>query len=153
MVGDCGMDICEVCGNEKDAGLLCPFCGHKGSGQAGMKRAGIPHRTVNLEVGMPTVEQALDRLEIEMQQAHNLGVIAVTIIHGYGSSGKGGKIKKAARRLLCHLQEIGAVRRVIYGENFSKKNGASKALLKRVPSLHTTDYLGKGNKGITIVEM
>ncbi len=148
------MVICEVCGNEKEPGLVvCPFCGHKNSKQTDTKRSAIPHQTLNLEAGMPTVEQALNRLETEIQRAHIQGVMAVTIIHGYGSSGKGGKIKRAARKVLCHLQETGNVRRVIYGENFSRKNGASKALLKRVPVLNKTDYLGRGNKGITIVEI
>lgn len=48
---------------------------------------------INLEAGMPTVELARSRLNQGLQSARMRGEKAVKIIHGYGSTGRGGKIK------------------------------------------------------------
>src|SRR5208283_5209754 len=47
-------------------------------------------KTLNIEAGMPTVEEARQILLAELKQAKQRGVAAVKIIHGYGSTGKGG---------------------------------------------------------------
>ena len=56
--------------------------------------------TVNLEEGMPTVTQAQSRLIAEMGRARAAGAKAVKLIHGYGSSGVGGKLKISVRQFL-----------------------------------------------------
>ena len=45
--------------------------------------------TVNLEEGMPYVDEALEHLEKSLRRAKNGGCKVVKFIHGYGSSGKG----------------------------------------------------------------
>ena len=51
-------------------------------------------KVVNLENGSPTASQAMDRLTNELYRLRASGIPYVKIIHGYGSSGKGGAIKK-----------------------------------------------------------
>ena len=41
--------------------------------------------TINLEQGMPTLEQAKQRLVAELGRARGTGAKAVKLIHGYGS--------------------------------------------------------------------
>ena len=54
-------------------------------------------RELNLELGWPTVDQALRRLDAELEAARKMNTPLMKLIHGYGSSGKGGRIR--ARRL------------------------------------------------------
>ncbi len=61
--------------------------------------AGGKLREVNLEAGMPFVDQAIKRLTFELHQSRRQGFAAVKIIHGYGSSGVGGKIRTASREV------------------------------------------------------
>ena len=56
--------------------------------------------TINLEDGMPTVEQAQRRLTGELGRARGSGAKAVKLIHGYGSTGVGGKLRIGIRQFL-----------------------------------------------------
>lgn len=55
---------------------------------------------VNLELGRPSADEALRRLEHELAAKRHLRAKAMKIIHGYGSSGKGGRIRTASRKYL-----------------------------------------------------
>ena len=46
--------------------------------------------TINMEIGHATVEEARQVLKAELEKCRNRKVIAVKIIHGYGSSRVGG---------------------------------------------------------------
>jgi DNA-nicking Smr family endonuclease len=69
---------------------------------------------------MPTVQEALQRLDREItgarQQKHSL----VKIIHGYGSTGAGGDIRIAVQRRLREMVEAGQISGCIFGENGRK---------------------------------
>ena len=75
-------------------------------------------REINLEAGMPLVADALRRLTFEVHHSKSLGYTAMKLIHGYGSSGKGGKIRIAARERLDFLMRKREIRGYICGENF-----------------------------------
>ena len=47
--------------------------------------------TANLEAGYPTVAEALKHLNFEIRHAKAAGCPVLKIIHGYGSTGTGGK--------------------------------------------------------------
>lgn len=146
---------CEVCGNELQRGVLvCPFCGAKSENGDGQGRDERPvHRVINLEIGMPPVETAITKLEQELKVASHDKVAVVTIIHGYGSSGRGGKIRKECRRTLDYLLGKRQLKSVIPGESFNRKHGPTRSLLRRVPGLLKSENLNRGNRGITIVEL
>lgn len=97
---------------------------------------------VNLEDGMPLVEDALGRMRMEMDAARRKGYRVVRIIHGYGSSGKGGAIGKAVRKSLPNA---------IPGEEFDSFHDSSRRLLSRFPELKKDRDYAKGNPGITLV--
>ena len=48
-------------------------------------------RELNLELGRPTADEALRRLEAELEAARHMNTPLLKLIHGYGSSGKGGQ--------------------------------------------------------------
>ena len=109
------------------------------------------HRVVNIERGRPLVETALKIMQNELIRAAADNIKVVTLIHGYGSSGKGGRIRTECRKVLDHLQEAKKVNQVIGGEDFKRRCGAGKALVQRFPSLAKECSSDFSNPGITIV--
>ncbi|MDU9047661.1 MAG: Smr/MutS family protein [Candidatus Electrothrix sp. Rat3] len=142
--------FCEVCGNEVDSGISrCPFC--ESELKFSPSGRGIPHREVKLKRGMPTVEQALGRLERELEQARKERCRVLTLIHGYGSSGRGGVIREEIREKLQYLKYRGEINDVLDGENFSTGNGPGRNMVRRFPFLRQHSDLNRGNRGITLV--
>ena len=108
-------------------------------------------REVDLELGRPTVAQALDRLRRELKTSRELRCTAVKLIHGYGSSGPGGKIRTAVRRELAALKAVGRIRDVIPGEKFTIFETATLAAFARCDALRRDEDLERYNNGITVV--
>lgn len=107
----------------------------------------------NLEAGLPTVEQALERLERDLREARACEAKVVRIIHGYGSSGRGGKIRDAVRRELGRKLALGEVRAVVPGESYSSTTNSGRDLLSRFKELNTTERSDKSNPGLTLIEI
>jgi len=108
-------------------------------------------RTLNVEAGMPTVEQARQHLLTELRQAKQSGVRAMKIIHGYGSSGKGGALRDGLRKSLLRRKKEGLVTRVIFGEKWSVFEEDARHALECCPELKSDRDLNRSNAGITIV--
>lgn len=144
---------CQVCGNDVAHGLLiCPFCGAKQDFPSGAVAAGVAfHKVVNLELGKPLVESALRKLEMELEGGRQQNLRVLTVIHGYGSSGKGGAIGAECRKVLAYLKGNGEINTFIPGEEFRSKSGPTRDLLRRFPQLAANVNLNKGNRGITLV--
>ena len=150
------MELCQVCGNEIGAGsTTCRFCGSRqvpdASGTGG--RRVFQLQTVNLERGMPVVEDALRHLAAAVAEAKQRNVQVLWVIHGYGSSGRGGKIRKECRKNLDYLVNRGELNGYLPGEEFNRRNGRTKTLLQRYPQLAEDKNLDQKNKGITLVVM
>ncbi|MFQ9472228.1 MAG: hypothetical protein ACLR0P_02995 [Oscillospiraceae bacterium] len=92
-------------------------------------------REVDLERGMPTMRAALQQLSFELRRGRSLGCAAVKLIHGYGSSGKGGRIRVEARACLARMKERGELRDVIPGEEFTIFEPRTLAAFQRCPDL------------------
>lgn len=108
-------------------------------------------REVNLELGKPTVNAAIKRLTFEFHHSRSLGCAALKIIHGYGSSGTGGRIRVEARSYLARLKGRGEIRDVIYGEDFSIFNPAVLEAFRRCDGLRKDPDRERHNNGITII--
>ncbi len=108
-------------------------------------------KTVNLELGMPSVPQARSRLSSEIRLAQQSGVRVLKLIHGYGSSGVGGDLRFALQSTLRQMAEAKEIRDCIWGEKWRTSDERSWELLKHMPELKSDSDLGKGNKGITLV--
>jgi hypothetical protein len=143
--------VCAVCGNEVEAGKLqCPYCQAECSDNV-LRQATFPHRLVNLEKGMPLVQQALDRLAGEIDLGKSMGCKVLTLIHGYGSSGEGGAIKTAVLRQLQFLRHQGRIKDLIPGEEFEGRSGRGRQLLRRFPFLAEHRDLNRANPGVTLI--
>lgn len=149
------MVICEQCGNDfgEDRGQ-CPFCGARRvfAGGEGRRRRRKPSpRRLYLKDGLPTVDQARERLERELRDSRAAGVRVVTVIHGYGAGGIGGAIRPSVRGLLTRLRREGLVRAFIPGEDFNRRSDPVRGLLHDFPELREDPDLDRGNEGITVV--
>lgn len=111
---------------------------------AGMKE-------VNLEVGMPPVDTALRWLEAELHAARKMGRPGLKLIHGYGSSGTGGKIRTACRKYLREQLDAGRVRLVIRGEDFSIFSEETRRSFTLCAQLRGDPDLDRENRGVTFV--
>ena len=100
---------------------------------------------------MPSVEEALRRLERELSVARGGKIALLKVVHGYGSSGVGGEIRIAVQRRLRELVESGQIRDCIFGENWSKTDQTTWRLLQGQSELKSDADLGRGNQGVTII--
>jgi len=110
-------------------------------------------RTVNLKSGMPTVEEARSRLNTEIEKARQRGDHVLKLIHGYGSSGVGGKLRNAIRSSLRRRRKEGKIQSFVAGEKWGILNEVTNEILEVCPSLDRDPDLNKYNEGITIVLM
>ena len=108
-------------------------------------------KLVNLEEGMPQVEQARLRMQHELHAARQQGYAAVKLIHGYGSSGAGGTLRLELQKELRALAEKRAIRACIPGEDWRVSEETTWSLLRKFPEWKRDADLGKSNRGITIV--
>ena len=144
--------VCPVCGNEIDGGLVrCPFCRSPLEESSHRKGHHFVNKTVNLEEGRPTVEMAIGRLNEIIADAVRARISLLTLIHGYGSSGKGGLIRIEVRKTLDYLRTRKVIYEFIPGESFNKRNGIVKNLLPRYPQLAANPHFNRSNKGVTVV--
>ncbi|HDT12179.1 MAG TPA: hypothetical protein ENO01_00825 [Candidatus Marinimicrobia bacterium] len=147
------MKICSLCGNPvPENTAICPYCNTRQSGiklSAGF--TGI--KSINLEAGKPTVEEAMAKLERELNFARSGGVKLIRIIHGYGSSGVGGAIRESCRKYLRQKLSEGRIKAFIPGEDYSISNSKYKELSNRYPILKQKEKTDCKNPGITLIEL
>ena len=103
-------------------------------------------RELNLELGWPTVDQALRRLDAELEAARQMNTPLMKLIHGYGSSGKGGRLRTGCRTWL-RQQELC----FLPGEEFSIFNQEARRWLALCPRLRQDRDLDAENRGVTYV--
>ena len=108
-------------------------------------------RTINLKEDLPTVEEARKQLINELILAKRQGVSALKLIHGYGSSGVGGKIKDGIRRSLALRKKEGKIKSYVSGEEWDIFEERSRDILEQCPELSGDSDLNRHNSGITIV--
>ncbi len=113
------------------------------------KKTGMP--VINLEEGMPTVEEALAELRINLQFMRVQHVKMVKLIHGYGSTGKGGRIRIGVRKELAALKNKRMIRDFVIGEDFGPFNEACREAVAQDQTVRKDIDYGRSNHGITVV--
>jgi hypothetical protein len=108
-------------------------------------------RTYNVEIGLPTLDEARRLVIEEIRRAKREGAKALKVIHGYGSTGKGGKLNVGLRKSFTLRRKEGVIRDFVAGENFTIFNPTVLALLEAVPELRGDPDLGATNEGVTVL--
>ena len=152
------MKTCPVCGEDiARISSVCPYCESpqdSASCHAAPGPCAAPVRDINLEAGLPTVDEALEKLRTRLAAAQADGVRLVRIIHGWGSgSGGGGRIRAAVRRWLDGQQAGGRFRSVLPGDIYSHTEPGGRNLIRRYPDLAAAERQDRRNPGITFVEL
>jgi Smr domain len=138
---------CPECGNPR--GMLGE-CRHCGSEDLPLPLGDT--LVLNLKFDNPSAEQALDRLTTALRRASELGVKAIILIHGYGASGEGGKIKWAVHDALENNYFSDRVDEYHFGEQTAFGSEAYHALLRRRPGLRSyLKHFKEGNAGMTVL--
>jgi hypothetical protein len=108
-------------------------------------------RTLNVEADLPTLEDARRSVMTELKQAKRSGLRVLKVIHGYGSSGKGGALCVGLRKSFRLRKKEGVIKEFIPGEDFSIFSDTVLALLEAVPELRGDPDLNATNEGVTIL--
>ncbi|MDR0839467.1 MAG: hypothetical protein LBN99_07490 [Oscillospiraceae bacterium] len=108
-------------------------------------------KEVDIKSDMPTADVAVKRVTYNIRNGKQLGAAAIKFIHGYGSTGKGGRIRTETRRYLGEQKRKGFIRDVITGEDFSIFDEATRAAFLLCDDLRRDSDLERHNNGITIV--
>jgi hypothetical protein len=110
-------------------------------------------RTINLEAGLPSLDEARRKLLTEMEKARQQGVKLLKVVHGYGSSGGVGTLCVGIRKSLRLRVKEGKAVTVVPGERFSSDANESRDLVNRYPGLRSDRDFNRMNPGITVVEL
>lgn len=108
-------------------------------------------KNVNIENGMPTAAVAEKKVHFEISTAKREGVKVLKIIHGYGSSGIGGRLKVAISRQLADKKKEGSIKAFLNGGDWDIFNQSTRDILDACNDLRQDKDLGNHNQGITIV--
>ena len=85
---------CRQCGNGRDLlPAICPFCG-----DAEPVEALAPYTKLDLDRAGLSSDEAISRFEDALRVAAEAGLKWLVVLHGYGSSGMGGKIGQRIRQ-------------------------------------------------------
>ncbi len=152
------MIVCQFCGNPVSIKVnTCPYCNKPlVFKKETVKPQAKKIKVINLEYGKPYVNEALTRFNNELQLAKKQNISLLKIIHGYGSTGKGGKIKIVLHKKLKVLLANQIVKNVIAGELYSKSTNSAtcnQKLVNAYTALAETLHADKYNPGITFVEL
>jgi hypothetical protein len=114
-------------------------------------RQAMSVRTFNVEADLPSLDEARRQVMEEIRRAKQDRVRVLKVIHGWGSSGKGGTLCHGLRKSFAMRKKEGVIRDFIRGEDFSIFNKTVLALLDAVPELRGDPDLNQTNEGMTMV--
>lgn len=107
--------------------------------------------TANIEKFMPTVYQAEILVKNNLETYRRKGIKVFKIIHGYGSTGKGGALRTGIRDYLTQLKHAKIIADFVPGEDWSVFNETTRKILDLDSSFSKDSDLGKMNSGVTII--
>ncbi|MGI6728102.1 MAG: hypothetical protein ACOX4P_06035 [Anaerovoracaceae bacterium] len=110
--------------------------------------AKVKVKEINLERGYPTVDMALREMVSQLGTYKRQDYRAIILVHGYGSSGSGGKIKIAVKSKLRENSLSGIVRKFCGGEEWINHK---REMLDVCNQLRDFESRISGNPGVTVV--
>ena len=108
-------------------------------------------RTFNVEADFPTLDEARRLVIEEIRRAKREGAKVLKVIHGYGSSGKGGALCVGLRKSFKLRKKEGVIRDFVPGEDFSIFDQRVLAMLEAAPEMRGDSDLNATNEGVTVL--
>ena len=97
------------------------------------------------------VDYALVLVELEIENAKLADEVAIKVLHGYGSHGKGGAILVALRQRLRQLKKKKVIVDYFGGDKWNVFDSTTNEILNKDKSIYNDEDMGKANPGITII--
>lgn len=110
-------------------------------------------KCINLKENGATVDYALAVLEIEVEAMKKSGEVALKVLHGYGSHGKGGAILTAIRKKLRTWKKSGYIKEFFGGDCWNMFDKKAMNILELDKTIFNDEDLNKSNPGITIIQV
>ena len=111
----------------------------------------MEYLTLDIKSEMPPADVAVANLEIEIDSLKHSNIKLIKVIHGYGSHGVGGEIKKYMVQRLLTLKKERKIKDFINCEKLSDEFIKEKGLYDNFPQLALDSDLKNYNSGITLV--
>ncbi len=111
----------------------------------------MKYTEINIKQDMPLVADAMRYLQDSIAKLKRNKYEYVLIIHGYGSTGKGGAICEKTRKWLKSQERNCKIKTVIFGEDFTLFNFKALELKNKYQELE--QLMRVCNNGVTVVEL
>lgn len=108
-------------------------------------------RTINVEADFPSLEEARFMVIDAIRRAKKDQIRVLKIIHGYGSSGQGGKLCTGLRKSFALRKKEGVIKDFVIGERFDIFDNTTLHLLDLAPELRGDPDLGATNEGVSFL--
>ena len=143
------MKTCDQCGNPVPAeAYICPYCGGH---ELDLPSGSLVVRKVDLGHTGLSVTEARHRLNDAINVASYRGEDVLVIVHGYGSSGMGGRILSMVRSEASRAQSAGDLSGWMAGEDLGRGDRRARDMERRLPALASLDIWKRENPGITVL--
>ena len=109
------------------------------------------YKLINIKEGMPNTDYAVFLLEKEIEYAKKEGSKVLVFIHGYGSKGYGGSIKKEVDKKLKQLKKHRKIVDYVVGNAWAETSEAVQKIYKYAPELSINNQVSNINSGVTVV--
>jgi hypothetical protein len=106
---------------------------------------------IDIKSDMPPADVAVATLQKSLVVFKGEGVKVVLIIHGYGSHGSGGEIKRGVHLLLQDLKNKKQILNYVKGESWGHLAMVQNDVFKLYPQLILNENLQNFNSGVTVV--
>jgi hypothetical protein len=107
-------------------------------------------KTLNIEYGYPSQKEARLSLDNYIKNLDKTTKI-IKIIHGYGSTGVGGSIKKMVHSYLKRIKNEGIIKDYLPGEATKELMGFDQTIVKYKLYIKGDSDFKRGNPGITYI--
>lgn len=108
-------------------------------------------RVVNIKEDMPPKDYAVFLLDTAIEDSKKMGYKALIVIHGYGSHGKGGDIKKEVLNYLTQAKKNHKITTFVKGDEWGELNEDRKLMCEICPQLIVNEHLYSINSGVTAI--
>lgn len=108
-------------------------------------------RVINIKKDNPNSDYALFLLDQEINYSRAIGNRVIVVIHGYGSHGCGGVIKREIMSYLPKLKKDGIIKDYVFGENWGELNTTRKYICEICPEAILHENLRSINSGVSVV--
>lgn len=143
------MKTCDQCGNPVSAELyICPYCGGQ---ELDVPSGQLVERTLDLGHAGLTTQEARHRLSDAINMAAYKGEDVLCVIHGYGSTGEGGRIASMVRTEATRAHAAGQLMGWVPGEELGTRSQRVRELERRLPALANLERWRRSNPGVTLL--